>query len=1050
LDVWSPPPDPTERASIWPHVERRVVDLVADQHATLVFANSRRLAERLTSRLNEEWSARSGVDLEETSSPPAQVMAQSGSATGAAPVLARAHHGSVSKEHRADIENALKSGQLPAVVATSSLELGIDMGAVDLVVQIESPPSVASGLQRVGRAGHQVGAVSRGEFFPKHRGDLVQTAVVVDRMRAGQIEALRVLRNPLDVLAQQIVAMVAVQEWSVDDMFALIRRSASYTTLPRPLFEATLDMLAGRYPGEDFADLRPRVVWDRVAGTLTARPGAQLLAVTSGGTIPDRGLYAVMLATGDGPGRRVGELDEEMVYESRVGDVFTLGTSSWRIEDITRDQVLVTPAVGQIGRLPFWKGDAMGRPAELGKAVGGFVRDISGMTPAAAAESLAERGLSEYAATNIIDYLTEQREESGYVPDDQTLLVERFRDEIGDWRVVVHSPYGTGVHAPWALCVAAKMRERYGADVQAMAADDGIVLRLPDLVDDEDSDAGDAVAKVSTFDADLVEMLTLDPEEIHDMVTREIGGSALFAARFRECASRALLLPRRSPGRRQPLWQQRQRSAQLLEVASRYPTFPVVLETVRECVQDVYNVDALQSLMQDIAARRVAMTSIRTPSASPFARSLLMGYIAQFLYEGDSPLAERRAAALSLDPALLAELLGRGEGAQLRDLLDPDVVAATEQQLQRLSEDRAARSAADMVDLLRTLGPLSVAEITARVQPEMREQIDVWRTELQDRRQIIAVRVAGEDRLADAQDAARLRDALGVALPMGVPSVFTEPVADPLGDLVIRYVRTHTPFVLSDLAARLGLGSAIVASAVQPLVDSGRIVRGALRPGSEASEVDDLCDADVLRMLRRRSLAALRQEVEPATQDTYARFLVQWQSIGGLRGVDGVHRVVEQLAGAPVPASALESLILPSRVPGYNPGMLDELMSAGEVLWQGNGTLAGDDGWLSMHLADTAHLTLALPEHTPAPIDSGAGTDENSPRATADLVRQVLGSGGAYFFRTLSDSLPPEARLDDATLLGILWDLAWEGSLTSDTLAPIRAMLAGGKSAHKA
>ncbi|MGB7447596.1 MAG: helicase-related protein, partial [Ornithinimicrobium sp.] len=631
-DVWSPPPDPTERASIWPHVERRVVDLVADQNATLVFANSRRLAERLTSRLNEEWLTRHGGDQPEPSAPPAQVMAQSGSAAGAAPVLARAHHGSVSKEHRADIENALKSGQLPAVVATSSLELGINMGAVDLVVQIESPPSVASGLQRVGRAGHQVGAVSRGEFFPKHRGDLVQTAVVVDRMRAGQIEALRVLRNPLDVLAQQIVAMVAVQEWSVDDMFALIRRSASYATLPRPLFEATLDMLAGRYPGEDFADLRPRVVWDRVAGNLTARPGAQLLAVTSGGTIPDRGLYAVMLATGDGPGRRVGELDEEMVYESRVGDVFTLGTSSWRIEDITRDQVLVTPAVGQIGRLPFWKGDAMGRPAELGQAVGAFVRDISGMTPAAAAQSLAERGLDEYAAMNLVDYLTEQREETGQVPDDQTLLVERFRDEIGDWRVVVHSPYGTGVHAPWALCVAAKMRERYGADVQAMAADDGIVLRLPDLVDEEDSDgASDAVAKASTFDADLVEMLTLDPEEIHDMVTREIGGSALFAARFRECASRALLLPRRSPGRRQPLGQQRQRSAQLLEVASRYPTFPVVLETVRECVQDVYNVDALQSLMQDIAARRVAVTSIRTPTASPFARSLLMGYIAQFL-----------------------------------------------------------------------------------------------------------------------------------------------------------------------------------------------------------------------------------------------------------------------------------------------------------------------------------------------------------------------------------------------------------------------------------
>ncbi|MGB3684351.1 MAG: DEAD/DEAH box helicase [Ornithinimicrobium sp.] len=1041
-DVWSPPPDPTERASIWPHVERRVVDLVADQSATLVFANSRRLAERLTSRLNDEWAERTDVELDAPAGPPAQVMAQSGSSSAAPPVLARAHHGSVSKEHRADIENALKSGELPAVVATSSLELGIDMGAVDLVVQIESPPSVASGLQRVGRAGHQVGAVSRGTFFPKHRGDLVQTAVVVDRMRAGQIEALSVLRNPLDVLAQQIVAMVAMDEWSIDEMFTLVRRSASYATLPRPLFEATLDMLAGRYPGEDFADLRPRVIWDRVAGTLAARPGAQLLAVTSGGTIPDRGLYAVMLATGDGPGRRVGELDEEMVYESRVGDVFTLGTSSWRIEDITRDQVLVTPAVGQIGRLPFWKGDAIGRPAELGQAVGAFVRDISGMTPSTATDALSSLGLDAFAARNLLSYLTEQSEETGQVPDDRTLLVERFRDEIGDWRVVVHSPYGTPVHAPWALCLAAKMRERYGADVQAMAADDGIVLRLPDVVDETDEDG-----RVSTFDADLVEMLTLDPDEIHNMVTAEIGGSALFAARFRECAGRALLLPRRSPGRRQPLWQQRQRSAQLLEVASRYPTFPVVLETVRECVQDVYDVDALQSLMKDIAARRVSVASIRTQQASPFARSLLMGYIAQFLYEGDSPLAERRAAALSLDPALLAELLGRGEGAQLRDLLDPEVVATTEQQLQRLSEDRACRNASDVVDLLRTLGPLSTTEITARVQPELRDQVAAWRADLHDRRQIIYVRVAGEERWADAQDAARLRDALGVALPVGVPSVFLEPVPDPLGDLVVRYVRTHTPFVIGDLANRLGVGTAIAAGAVQPLVDSGRIVRGALRPGGESGDVDDLCDADVLRMLRRRSLAALRQEVEPVTQDTFARFLVQWQSVGALHGVEGVHRAVEQLSGAPVPASALETLILPARVPDYAPAMLDELMSAGEVLWQGNGTLAGDDGWLSLHLADTSHLTLTLRDGPGHPPDAPDSADLAPDKAA--LVLGVLNSGGAYFFRALSESLPAEALLDDSTLLGVVWDLAWQGAITSDTIAPIRAMLSGGKGAHK-
>jgi len=1050
-DVWMPAPDPAERVSIWPHLERRVVDLVAAQRSTLVFANSRRLAERLTSNLNEIWDTRNTEDgsltegtppSESPPRPPAQVMAQSGASAGAPPMLARAHHGSVSKEHRAQIEDGLKSGTLPAVVATSSLELGIDMGAVDLVVQVESPPSVASGLQRVGRAGHQVGAVSHGVFFPKHRGDLVQTAVVVDRMRTGDIEALRVLSNPLDVLAQHIVAMVAMDEWSVPDLLELVRRSAPYAALPRPLLEATLDMLAGRYPGEDFADLRPRIVWDRITDTLSARRGAQLLAVTSGGTIPDRGLYAVMLATGDGPGRRVGELDEEMVYESRVGDVFTLGTTSWQIQDITHDQVLVTPAPGQIGRLPFWKGDSLGRPAELGRAVGAFVRETAAAPRHTAAAGLRERGLDAWAADNLLDYLSEQREATGQLPDDRTILVERFRDEIGDWRVVVHSPFGTPVHAPWALCLAARMRERFGTDVQAMAADDGIVLRLPDL--GEDIDPGSASAGRSV-DTDLAELLALDPDEVHDTVTTEIGGSALFAARFRECAARALLLPRRTPGKRQPLWQQRQRSAALLEVAARYPTFPIVLEAVRECVQDVYDVDALRELMRAIAGRSVRIVSVQTQSASPFARSLLMGYVAQYLYEGDSPLAERRAAALSLDPTLLAELLGRGEGAALRDLLDPEVVARTEAELQRLVPERACRDRNDALDLLRTLGPLSTQEVEARTQQDARAEVPAWLTDLAQTRQVLSVRIAGDDRWADAQDAARLRDALGTALPPGVAATFLDPVQDPLGDLVVRYARTHTPFTLAELAGRLGLGQAVVRDAASRLVSSGRMVQGELRPlhtGESSPTTPDLCDADVLRMLRRRSLAALRQEVEPVTQQTYARFLPQWQGIGDLRGVDGVHRAVEQLAGARVPASALETLVLPARVRGYSPALLDELMSGGEVLWQGHGSLPGDDGWVSLHLADTAHLTLAAPE----PLDESA----------AERVLEALQHGGAYFFRALADSLGAVAAGDDAEpladdrLLGLLWELVWAGHLTGDTLAAVRALLSGGRTTHKA
>ncbi|MGI8947230.1 MAG: Lhr family ATP-dependent helicase, partial [Ornithinimicrobium sp.] len=1069
-DLWMPAPDPSERVSIWPHVERRVVDLVSAQRSTLVFANSRRLAERLTSNLNEIWDERHtddpAVEAQGTDDPaghtgrdhrtsqtrpPAQVMAQSGSSAGAPPVLARAHHGSVSKEHRAQIEDALKSGTLPAVVATSSLELGIDMGAVDLVVQIESPPSVASGLQRVGRAGHQVGAVSRGVFFPKHRGDLVQTAVVVDRMTGGAIESLRVPANPLDVLAQQIVAMVAMDDWSVTGLLELVRRSAPYAALPRPLLEATLDMLAGRYPGEDFADLRPRIVWDRITDTLSARRGAQLLAVTSGGTIPDRGLYAVMLATGDGPGRRVGELDEEMVYESRVGDVFTLGTTSWRIEDITHDQVLVTPAPGQIGRLPFWKGDSLGRPAELGRAVGEFVRETAAAPRHTAAAGLRNRGLDEWASNNLLDYLAEQREATGQLPDDRTVVVERFRDEIGDWRVVVHSPFGTPVHAPWALCLAARMRERFGTDVQAMAADDGIVLRLPDLGEGTE---GDPAGR--SFDTELAELLTLDPDDVADLVTTEIGGSALFAARFRECAARALLLPRRTPGKRQPLWQQRQRSASLLEVAARYPSFPIVLEAVRECVRDVYDVDALVELMRAISGRTVRIVSVQTQSASPFARSLLMGYVAQYLYEGDSPLAERRAAALSLDPTLLAELLGRGEGAALRDLLDPEVVARTEAELQRLVSDRACRDEHDVLDLLRTLGPLSSAEIAERTREDLRPVVETWVTALGESRQVLGVRIAGDERWADAQDAARLRDALGTALPPGVAATFLEPVPDPLGDLVQRYARTHTPFTLAELAGRLGLGQAVVRDAVSRLVSSGRIVQGELRPlhtgksaapapstpgestapPTPASPSPDLCDADVLRMLRRRSLAALRQEVEPVTQRTYARFVPQWQSVGALRGVDGVHRAVEQLAGARVPASAWETLVLPARVRDYAPAQLDELMSSGEVLWQGHGSLSGDDGWVSLHLSETAHLSLAAPE----PLEDDLAT----------RVHDLLQGGGAYFFRSLSDALGPDLGVvEDTRLLAALWDLVWTGHLSGDTLAPVRALLGGGRATHK-
>ncbi len=1082
--------------SIWPHVEERVVDLVAPvegqpARSSLVFTNSRRLAERLTARLNETWADRlsardAELDDHEAHGPttpapngssrtPAEVMAQAGSSRGAPAVLARAHHGSVSKEQRALIEDDLKSGRLPTVVATSSLELGIDMGAVDLVVQVESPPSVSSGLQRVGRAGHQVGAVSRGVMFPKYRSDLVTMAVVTERMRSAQIEALRAPANPLDVLAQHVVAMTAMDDWEVDELHALVRRSAPFATLSRPVLESVLDMLSGRYPSEEFAELRPRVVWDRIAGTLSGRPGAQRLAVTSGGTIPDRGLYGVFLATGSEKaagstkqgGRRVGELDEEMVYESRVGDVFTLGASTWRIEDITHDQVLVTPAPGQPGRLPFWHGDSIGRPLELGRAVGEFVRELDALGDEPARARLTAGGLDTWAADNLLGYLREQRAATGHVPDDRTIVIERFRDELGDWRVVVHSPFGAQVHGPWALAMSAAMRDLHGLDVQAMPADDGIVLRMPDF----DAGPWEQAEHHEPFDPDaahrgsapeVLEALLVDPGSVQQRVTDQLGGSALFAARVRECAARALLLPRRRPDRRQPLWQQRQRAASLLEVASRYPTFPIVLETVRECLQDVFDVPGLEGVLRALESGEIKVVEVTTDQPSPFARSLLFGYVAQFLYEGDSPLAERRAAALALDPDLLAELLGGdASGTRLADLLDPEQVLRTHHELQRLAEDRRARSMEEVADLLRVLGPLSQAELVGRSTGSPDDVVG-WVAELAAARRAIVITIGGTERVAAAEDASRLRDALGTPLPVGLPLAFTEVVDDPLGQLVARYARTRGPFTALGLARRFGLGVAVVDQVLTRLQNGGRLVVGELLPDPARSVLGDddtdaarqFCDAEVMRTLRRRSLAALRAEVEPVPQRELARFLPAWQQVSGrLRGAEGVLRVVEQLAGAVLPASALESLVLPARVDAYSPAMLDELTSSGEVLWCGHGELAGDDGWISLHLPDTAHLTLPVPEPVAAPRRSAAEPPDavDEPAGTQERVLEALGTGGAFFYRALSDALaragdrPGEQALSDA-----LWELVWQGRLSNDTLSPLRARLRGGRTTHRA
>ncbi|WP_409434919.1 ATP-dependent helicase [Mycobacterium sp. SMC-14] len=1004
LTVQVPVPDMANPAegTVWPEVEERIVDLIEAHRSSIVFANSRRLAERLTGRLNEIHAERY-VDGEQAPAP-----------------LARAHHGSVSLQTRADVEEDLKSGRLRAVVATSSLELGIDMGAVDLVIQIEAPPSVASGLQRVGRAGHQVGEISSGVLIPKHRTDLIGCAVAVERMLAGQIETLTVPANPLDILAQHTVAAAALEPLDAEAWFDTVRRSAPFATLSRGVFEATLDLLSGKYPSTEFAELRPRLVYDRDDGTLTGRPGAQRLAVTSGGAIPDRGLFAVYLAGTDETRKpsRVGELDEEMVYESRPGDVISLGATTWRITEITHDRVLVAPAPGQPGRLPFWHGDGVGRPAELGAALGAFTGELAALAPKAFDKRCTGLGFDDYAIDNLRRLLDDQRTATAIVPTDTTLVVERFRDELGDWRVVLHSPYGLRVHGPLALAVGKRLRDRYGIDEKPTASDDGIVVRLPD------TDAG--------AEAPGAELFVFDPDEIEPVVTAEVGGSALFASRFRECAARALLLPRRHPGRRTPLWQQRQRAAQLLDVARKYPTFPIVLETVRECLQDVYDVPALTTLMAQIAQRRVRVSQVETATPSPFAASLLFGYVGAFMYEGDSPLAERRAAALALDPTLLAQLLGRVE---LRELLDTEVITGLTAQLQHLTPEKAARDAEGVADLLRLLGPLTTEEISARAAGA---DVGGWLEHLLAARRVLTVAFGGHRWWVAIEDIGRLRDGLGVAVPPGVPTGFTEPVADPLGELLGRFARTRGPFTTGHAADRFGLGVRVAADALGRLAADGRVVRGEFTDFPD-SPGEQWCDTEVLRILRRRSLAALRSAIEPVSPAAYGRFLPAWQQIGtsdvAATGVDGLAGVIEQLAGVALPASAVEPLIFGPRVRDYAPAMLDELLASGEVLWSGAGAPAGSapatDGWISFHTADSAPLTL-----TPGtPIEFG-----HAHRAILD----ALGGGGAFFFRHLCGDA------SEAERKAALWELIWAGWVTGDTFAPVRAVLAGTRRATPA
>lgn len=1001
----TPVPDDADVPSIWPAIAAAVFDHIRQHQTSLVFVNSRGIAERLCARLNELAAAESTPLDASPKRMPATMMAQSGAADGAPPTIARAHHGSVSQAERREIEEALKAGTLPAVVATSSLELGIDMGAIDLVIQIETPPSVASGLQRVGRAGHQVDAVSTGIIFPKHRGDILAAAVVAEHMRRQQIEPIRIPRNPLDVLAQQLVAMVAIRPQRRDELAAVVRRAAPFTELTDAALDAVLDMLAGRYPSDDFARLRPRLTWDRGTHLLTARPGAKAVVVASAGTIPDRGMYGVYLADGD-RNHRVGELEEEMVYESRVGDVFLLGATSWRIVEINVDRVLVQPAPGRAARMPFWKGDSIGRPLALATAIGTTARELVTTDDTTAINRLTASGLDKAAIDNLRSYLHEQQ--ASALPDDRTIVVERFRDEVGDWRLVLHSIFGAPVNAGWALAIAGRLRDRYGIDPQVLPTDDAIVIRLPDLDPPPSSD-------VLVFSAD----------DIEAEVAGQLTGSALFAGRFRECASRALLLPRHRPGRRMPLWQQRHRAAQLLDgiiggsadggLDHQLAGFPIIAETMRECLTEVLDLPGLQTVLSGIGDGLIRIVEVETPRPSPFARSALLSYVGAFLYDGDAPAAERRLAALTVDPTLLGELLGQGAAADDdpdRDLVDPEVAAQLEQRLQWLDGARSITDVDGLTDLLRDLGPLTTVELQVRGASD-----DLLRAAT-DR--IVEISLAGARHWIVPEDASRLRDALGIPIPSGVPAALHASVADPAGDLVGRYARTRGPFTAADCAARLGMPASGVVATLQRLADAGRVVSGRFLP-----ELDDpqWCQADVLRSIRRHTIAALRREIEPVTAVAFAAASVAHVR-GGSPGAT-VEQAMEQLRGTPVPASTLERQVLRVRFGEYQEAQLDELLAAGELVWAGAGSLAGSDGRIVLAPAADAPLLLPLLEPPSAELDA--------------TVLQVF-DRGALFFRELVTELPsmPPAELGDA-----LWRLVWSGHLTNDTFAPVRARLAG-------
>jgi ATP-dependent helicase Lhr and Lhr-like helicase len=969
------PSPPTRRGSIWGAIHPQLLELVRAHRSTLIFVNNRRLAERIAGAVNEL----------------------------AGETLLRAHHGSIALSQRQEIESDLKGGKVRGLVATSSLELGIDMGAIDLVVQIESPPSVASGMQRVGRASHQVGAVSNAVLYPKFRADLLACAAITRAMYEGKVESVHYPRNPLDVLAQQIVSMIATEPWRREDLYSVVRSAAPFAALSRTVFENVLDMLSGRYPSGEFAELRPRITWDRVTNRLTARQGAKRIAILNGGTIPDRGLYGMFLS-GATKGARVGELDEEMVFESRVGETIVLGASSWRIEEISHDRVIVSPAPGEPGKMPFWKGDAPGRPAEFGRRIGEMTRELLQMPRTAAFTQLVEQhSLDVNAAENLLRYVEEQAAATRKVPSDQDIVIEVCRDELGDRRICVLSPFGSRVHAPWCMAVASKLRAALGMEVQSLWSDDGFVLRIPD-------------------NDDPIETALLLPstQEFRELVLRQLGGSSLFAAKFREAAGRALLLPKRRAGQRAPLWQLRKRAADLLAVASHFPTFPILLESYRECLRDFFDMPAAQQILASIERGEIHVTRVESEKPSPFAASLLFSYVANYIYDGDAPLAERRAQALSIDASQLQEILG---DTDLRELLDPVAIEEVEARLQFLHPEYHARHTDGLHDLLLKLGDLSADEIAARATSL---EIAAGISELVNAGRAVSVRIGGSGRFIPVEYAARYRDAFGLPLPAGIPDVFLQRAEDPLREIVRRYARTHGPFTTQELAARYGISSDATSATLHELHGRGQLLEGEFRPRGAQHE---WCDPEILQQIRRKSLARLRKEVEPVAPAAYARFLTRWQGIAVKRkGMDALLDVIVSLQGAALLASELEREILPARLADFRAGDLDTLMAAGEIVWVGLEQVGERDGRIALYLTDS--LPLLLP-----PEEIRGDAAELSERA--QKIEEFLGANGASFFAQVHSAVGGFPRETQEAL----WELAWSGRATNDTLHPLRSLL---------